>query len=251
MIVASLPMYDWPELQEHTDAFWQGFARHAGLSGSLDRTTDDVDLWRNSKLDFSQTCGYPFIHEFKGLLNYVATPHYLCAGCNDAAYSSFLFAREANALESFYGKVAAINAMDSMSGMLALKLVFAPWVQSGEFFERKILTGAHLNSLKAVREGKADVCAIDAVCVALAEKYRPQDLEGLVMIAQSPMVPNLPFVTRSRNPDHLRTALEKTFADPELKSAREALLIYGFSNLGTEGYDCIAKLENNLPSFNL
>ena len=251
MTVASLPMYDWPELKESTDAFWQGLAKHAGLIGSLDRATHYVDLWRNPKLDFSQTCGYPFTHEFNGLLSYVATPHYVCSGCNDGSYSSFIFARETKQLQEFHGKIAAVNAMDSMSGMLALKLVFAPWLQNGEFFERKIITGGHLNSLKAVREGNADVCAIDAVCAALAQKYRPQVLEGLVMIAQSPMVPSLPFVTRVRNPDHLRIALEKTFSDPELKTAREDLLMHGFSNLGAGAYDRITTLEKNLPPFNL
>ena len=250
-MIASLPMYDWPEIRQHTDVFWKGLAKHAGIGGSLDRTTSYVDLWRNPKLDFSQTCGYPFTHEFKGLMPYVATPHYVCAGCNDATYSSFVFAREAKPLQEFRGKVAAVNSMDSMSGMLALKLVFAPWVLNGEFFERKILTGGHMNSLKAVREGQADVCAIDAVYVALAEKYRPQDLEGLVMIAQSPIVPSLPFVTRARNPEHLRSALEKAFADPELKTAREALLMFGFSNLGAGAYDRILKLENNLVPFDL
>ena len=244
-------MYDWPELREHTDAFWVGFQGHAGLSSPLDRVSHYSDPWRDPNLVFSQTCGYPFTHEFKGLLSYVATPHYVCAGCNDATYSSFIFAREATPLHEFRGKIPAINAMDSMSGMLALKLVFAPCVTGGEFFERAHLTGGHLNSLQAVREGRADVCAVDAVCVALAQKYRPQDLEGLVMIAQSPMVPSLPFVTRSRSPDQLRVALGKTFADPALKTAREALLMYGFSNLGAGAYDRITNLEKNLAPFDL
>ncbi len=251
MIKASLPMYDWPEIREHTDAFWAGFQRHAGLNVRLDRQSPYTEPWRNSDLIFSQICGYPFTHEFKGLLQYVATPHYSCEGCNDATYSSFIFARKALPLGEFRGKIPAINSMDSMSGMLALKLVFAPFVTNGEFFERKLKTGSHLNSLQAVREGKADVCAIDAVCVALAEKYRPKALDGLVMIAQSPMVPSLPFVSRSRSPEHLRAALTKIFADPDLKTAREALLMYGFSNLGAGAYDRITNLENALPFFNL
>lgn len=251
MIKATLPMYDWPEIREHTDAFWACFQRYAGLSAALDRESPYLDPWSNPNLIFSQTCGYPFTHKFKGLLNYVATPHYTCSGCNDASYSSFIFARQATPLQEFHGKIPAVNAMDSMSGMLALKLVFAPFLKGGEFFERAYLSGGHLNSLQAVREGKADVCAIDAVCVALAEKYRPEVLDGLVKIAQSPMVPSLPFVTRSGNPNHLRIALEKTFADPDLKSTREALLMNGVSNLGAVAYERITDLENAMPSFNL
>ena len=250
-MIASLPMYDWPELREHTDAFWSGFERHSKLSLVLDRKGQHSDSWRQPELVFSQTCGYPFAHEFKGLLSYVATPHYVCAGCNGANYSSFIFAREAAPLQNFIGKIPAINSLDSMSGMLALKLVFAPFVNGGEFFDRKLITGGHLNSLQAVRERKADVCAIDAVCVALAKKHRPDVLEGLVKIGQSPMVPSLPYVTRAGNPGQLRVALEKTFADPELESTREALLLGGFSNLGVEAYNRITDLENALPHFNL
>jgi ABC-type phosphate/phosphonate transport system substrate-binding protein len=251
MIKASLPMYDWPEIREHTDAFWEAFQRNVRVNLNLARDSKHSDLWRDPDLFFSQTCGYPFTHEFKGLLDYVATPHYICAGCEDAAYSSFIFARQATPLHKFRGKIPAVNSMDSMSGLLALKLVFASYAKGGEFFERKLITGGHLNSLKAVREGKADVCAIDAVCVALAKKYRPEVLEGLVIIAQSPMVPSLPFVTRAGDVDDLRTALTKTFADPELKATREALLLDGFSNLGEGAYDRITDFENNLPPFNL
>lgn len=251
MIKASLPMYDWPEIREHTDAFWAGFQRNISLNIALDRKAQYSDSWRDPNLILSQTCGYPFTHEFKGLLDYVATPHYVCAGCLGADYSSFIFAREAKPLQEFRGTKAAVNGMDSMSGMLALKLVFAPFVKDGEFFERSLITGGHLNSLKAVREGGADVCAIDAVCVALAEKYRPEVLEGLVTIAQSPKAPSLPFITCSGNPVQLRAALSKTFADPDLKNTREALLMEGFSNLGAGAYERITDLENTLPLFNL
>jgi ABC-type phosphate/phosphonate transport system substrate-binding protein len=251
MIKASLPMYDWPEVREHTDTFWAGFRRHSGLSLDLDRDGKYLHAWRDPNLIFSQTCGYPFTHEFRGLLDYIATPHYHCIGCDGVNYSSFIFARHAIPLEQFSGKIPAINSMDSMSGMLALKLAFAPFVKDGEFFAPKLITGGHLNSLQAVREGKADICAIDAVCVALAEKYRPEALAGLVKIAQSPMVPSLPFVTRTGNSEQLRLALMKTFADPELRSTREALLLDGISNLGAGAYNQITDLENALPLFRL
>jgi ABC-type phosphate/phosphonate transport system substrate-binding protein len=249
--IASLPMYDWPEIREATDALWQGFARHAGLTGKLDRETNYVELWKNQNLIFSQTCGYPFTHNFKGLLNYIATPHYTAEGCDGPTYCSMIFAREQKPLADFYGATAAVNTDDSMSGMLALKLVFAPYVKGGEFFRRIKISGGHRNSLKAVRTKYADVCAIDSVCVALAKKYCPQELEGLVEIARSPSVPALPFVTRAGDSEQLVIALEKTFADPELKPTREALLLKGMSVLPATAYDKILDLENALPPFTL
>lgn len=251
MIVASLPMYDWPEIRDATDSFWRGVARHAGFIGKLDRKTDYVDLWRNPALMFSQTCGYPFTHDFNGIFNYIATPHYLAEGCEGPNYCSMIFAREQNSLADFYGSTAAINTPDSMSGMLALKLVFAPHVQGGEFFRRIKISGGHRNSLRAVRTKYADVCAIDSVCVALLKKYCPEELEGLVEIARSPVVPALPFVTRSGDPERLVEALEKTFAEPDMKSIRDALLLKAITVLPVSAYDKILELENALPQFNL
>jgi ABC-type phosphate/phosphonate transport system substrate-binding protein len=96
----------------------------------------------------------------------------------------------------------------------------------------------------AVRDALADVCAVDSVCVALARRYRPDYLEGLVEIARSPMVPSLPFVTAmGRDPAPLREALASAFADPDLAQARKALFLDGHSVLADGAYDLILSLE--------
>jgi ABC-type phosphate/phosphonate transport system substrate-binding protein len=245
MIVASLPMYDWPEIRHHTDKFWQALARNASRQGKLTRGHEYAALWANINLSFSQTCGYPYTHEFKGLLNYIATPHYVADGCFEATYCSIIYAREKKPLEEFYGSVLAMNNLDSMSGMLAAGLVFAAHKKKGEFFRRTIKTGSHRNSMAAVRTKYADVCAIDSVCVALAKIHAPQELQGLVEIARSPAVPALPYVTKE-NPLPWREALAKTFADVDLAQTRAALLLNGFSILPNNAYDMILELEREL-----
>ena len=242
-MIASLPMYDWPELRDWTDAWWRGVAQHLRSAAVLTRQDDYAALWRRPDLLFSQTCGYPFTHDFAGKLTLVATPHYAADGCRGPEYRSIVFARTFQPLESFRGGCAAVNAPDSMSGMLALKLVFAPLAMMGRFFASTIKTEGHIKSMIAVRDGEADVCAIDAVCVALARRYRPGDLEGLVEIARSPMVPGLPYVTTGGNPATLRTALRRAFADPALGQARDHLLLTGFSRLDDRDYQAIIARE--------
>jgi ABC-type phosphate/phosphonate transport system substrate-binding protein len=154
-----------------------------------------------------------------------------------------IFAREGVRPEQLRGAVAAVNTPDSMSGMLALKLVFAPHARHGQFFSRAIETGGHLKSLAAVREQLADVCAIDSVCVALARRYRPEALEGLVEIARSPAVPGLPLITRAGEPARLREGLWRAIADPELQDVRAALLLSGVSILDEADYGRITRLE--------
>jgi ABC-type phosphate/phosphonate transport system substrate-binding protein len=245
-MIASLPMYDWPEVHGATEAWWRGFSRHLGVTLELDRNPDHFAAWHRDDLFFSQTCGYPFSHEFKDLLKYIGTPHYAVPGCEGATYCSFIFARVDQPLDAFRGGIAAVNNPDSMSGMLALKLAFAPFAREGRFFASAIESGSHVNSMIAVRDGLADVCAIDAVCVALARRYRPDHLEGLVEIARSPSVPALPYVTRSGDIDAMRAVLVAAFADSELQECREQLFLSGHSVLRPKAYERITDLESEM-----
>jgi ABC-type phosphate/phosphonate transport system substrate-binding protein len=242
-MIAALQMYDWPETRAATDRLWAGLARHLGVDLPLSRPDDYTSPWFDEGLIFAQTCGYPFTHALKGQVKIVATPHYAADGCEGPNYCSFVFAREKRTLEDFRGSVAAVNSADSMSGMLALKLVFAPHAKDGRFFARAVESGGHLRSMAAVREGRADVCAIDSVCVALAKRYRPQDLDGLIEIARSPSVPGLPWITRAGDPGRLREGLASAFADADLVEAREALLLSGYSVHEAGAYDRITALE--------
>jgi ABC-type phosphate/phosphonate transport system substrate-binding protein len=261
MPVMSLPMYDWAEVREATDRWAGGLARHlgeagvAGIESGLVRALDHQAAWRRSDLVLSQTCGYPLTHEFADRLKLVATPHYRCEGCEGPRYRSILFARSADSIRSpddLAGRRAAFNTRDSMSGMLALKLVFAPLAGRQRFFARAIETGGHVRSLEAVARGEADVCAIDCVTVAFARRYRPSILEGLVEIARSPSVPALPYVTsaatKARDVGRLRQAVRAAVADAQLNDARSALFIAGFSELAGEDYDEIPALERNIAA---
>lgn len=242
-MIATLPMYDWPEVKAATDRWWNGMARHLHVDMPLSRLDSHAAAWNRDDLLFSQTCGYPFTHALAGSVKLVATPHYAVDGCEGPRYLSLILAREKAPLEKFRGGTAAVNAPESMSGMLALKLVFQPLAKQGKFFRLAVETGGHMNSLKAVREGRADVCAIDAVCVAMARRYRPEYLEGLVEVARSPMVPGLPYITRAGDAAAIRAALAHAFADPALQEARDQLFLSGFSALEPQDYDVITERE--------
>ncbi len=242
-MIAALQMYDWPEVREATDLWWKAIADDLGSRIPLSRPAAFTAPWFENDLLFAQTCGYPFTHALKGQVTYVGTPHYAADDCEGANYCSIVFAREMKPLDRFRGSVAAVNTPDSMSGMLALKLVFAPLAEQGRFFAAVLETGGHLASLAAVQAGKADVCAIDCVCVEMARRYRPSALEGLVEVARSPLVPGLPWITKAGDLQALRHALRKAFADPALADVRSRLLLTGFSELPARAYDRITDLE--------
>jgi ABC-type phosphate/phosphonate transport system substrate-binding protein len=242
-MLATLPMYDFPEVRAATDQFWSALAKRLGTTIRLTRDDDWTAAWGQPDLLFSQTCGYPFTHDYRDRLKLVATPHYDADGCDGPNYCSILFARKATSLRRFSGQVAAFNNRDSMSGMLALKLVFAPLADEGQFFSRALETGGHFASLTAVQSGDADICAIDCVTVAFARRYRPQALAGLVEVARSPHVLALPYVTVGGDVDVLQDALADVLSDESLAPARTALMLKTCSLFNAEDYDDIIALE--------
>ncbi|KAI9026218.1 ABC transporter [Hyaloraphidium curvatum] len=261
MATLTLPMYDWPELHEATDLWIRGIARHlrrlhieAPAGPTRPDYSDIESVWTDPELILSQTCGYPLTHALRDRVSFVAAPTYDADGCSVGRYSSIVLARRSNGatrLEDFRGRVAAVNNTDSMSGMLALKLVFGPLADRGRFFSRTVMTGGHLLSLAALNEGRADVAAVDAVCVALAVRHRPELLADLVEVARSPQVPSLPYITslaRSKDMVKIRQALDAAVDDPELADVRRQLLIAGFSDVEEADYSRILDLEREVEA---
>ena len=88
MMIASLPMYDLPELRTATDTWWSGMAaalRRAGIDAVPDQLTrvyNVATVWRDPNLLLSQTCGYPLVRDMAGILQPIATPIYNAPGCD-------------------------------------------------------------------------------------------------------------------------------------------------------------------------
>jgi ABC-type phosphate/phosphonate transport system substrate-binding protein len=254
-MIASLPMYDWPEIREPTNAWWTGLARHLRAQGfdvpeGLTRAEGASAHWGRSDLLLSQTCGFPLMHDFKGRLEVLATPVYDVEGCSGPCYSSVIVVDAAagfSKLEDLKGATAAYNAADSLSGHLALKCVFAPLSRNGRFFGRVVISGDHAGSMRMVQERQADVAAIDCVSFALARRYRPELASGLAVIARGPAAPALPYVTAAGRPPGdvagLRQALAAAAADPALAQARQALFIRGLEFLPPDAYLTVLDLE--------
>ena len=98
---ASLPMYDLPEIRWATDALWAALGGRLGANPELERAEDHTALWREPDLLFSQTCGYPLTHRYRGRLQLVATPQYRAPGCDGANYRSLIMAREPLPVEPY------------------------------------------------------------------------------------------------------------------------------------------------------
>lgn len=253
---ASLPMYDLPGLDAATDAWWAGLAaafRAEGVAGvpeNLTRGEAVLELWTAPDLFFSQTCGYPLTHALAGEVALVATPVYACPGCAGGSYHSEILVRAgdpAKALADLRGYRAAINGADSQSGCSALRHAVAELAEGGRFFAEVTTSGSHLQSMRLVAEGTADVCAVDTVTYHLIARTQPEVTQRLRRLAVSASAPALPYIARRDLPAadlaRLRAGLARACADPALAEVRATLLLEGVVVRPLSDYDRILDLE--------
>jgi len=254
MGIASLPMYDLPEARPAIDALWRGIAGHmarAGVADVPERLLHDRPIkatWADPDLFFSQACGYDLKHGFAGTLQPLVTPCHSASGCDGPTYSSLLMVSEASTardIEDLRDRVCVINGRESHSGMSVLRATVAPLSRNGRFFAEVKVSGAHVESLAAVRRGDADIAAIDCITFALFGRYRPTALDGVRVLGHTAQASSPPYVTRIDTPDdtveRMRAALVEAFEDVNLAAAREAIFLSGAEVLTDDAYDSIVE----------
>lgn len=250
---AMISMYDMPERRAAVAAWWAGLARHwqaAGLGDIPTRTEltdgDLYQVWLAPDLFIAQTCGYPLTHRLKDRVTLVGTPVYAVDGCAGGAYHSVIVARresDVRTLDDVAGTVAAINGYDSQSGWNALRHSLI-----GKGSPARILeTGGHRKSVAAVREGRADVAAIDCVTYAGLQQLVPHEIEPLRIIARSASAPALPYITRRDiapgDLEKLRSGLRAAMTDPSLAETRAAMQIARLEMVPLAAYDRLLEME--------
>jgi ABC-type phosphate/phosphonate transport system substrate-binding protein len=253
-------MYNLPELEDIISMWWAGVARHmrdAGVKNVPDVLSTPVDQlqhWLDPDLLFSQTCGYPLVTVLKDKVNIIAIPLYNAPGCEGSDYSSMIIVREglkANSLADLAGLDVAINGRDSHSGYNILRAMVADLIKPedsmNKFFNRTLITHAHARSITSVKSGEAHCASIDAVTLALIRKYRPDDLQGIRVLCQSPPAPGLPFITKGNISDDelikMQAGLFSALADKDLAPLCDALLIKGATLAQSEEYQRILDIE--------
>lgn len=246
--IASLAMYDWPELQAANDALWAAVAQRLERAGvpapsALSRTADLEALWRSPALLLGQTCGYPLMKRLSDRVRLVATPRYAAPGCEGPFRRSAIVVRAdspADQLVQLRGARCALNDPMSDSGMNLLRAAVAPLAAGPAFFSEVLVTGAHLASAEAVASQAADVAAIDAVTYAHLRRFKPDLAARLRVLAWTARSPGLPLITSAATPRETLRALQEALlgaaADPRLAEVREALRLDGFSLLPLNYY---------------
>jgi ABC-type phosphate/phosphonate transport system substrate-binding protein len=254
--IAALPMYDFPQLQAATDAFWAVLADRLIAMGMTDvpdqltRSLGHCDTWQHPRLLFGQGCEYPLSRSFANCVTLLGTPRYTVPGCEGSTYRSAIVIRngdDAETLPALRNRRCVINEVDSNSGMNLLRAVIAPLSGGVRFFESVTLSGSHRQSIEMVAEGRADVAAIDCVTFAHLQRFDPSSVSKLRILCWTPPSPSLPFITARTSTNAtirmLRAALASVFADESLRSLRELLFLDGVNLEPDEGFTVVHEFE--------
>jgi ABC-type phosphate/phosphonate transport system substrate-binding protein len=222
-------------------ALWELLCEALAAGGLVDLPDtltwpDDLHAhWLDPTLLLSQSCGYPYTDDLAGKVQLLGAFAYDAPQCSGIVCRSVLVARAEHGhlpLEGFRGLRAAFNVANSQSGYNAFRALVAPLAAGGRFFASALETGGHSASVAAVREGRADLAAIDCVTYAALARYTPRATDGLCIVATTEAYPGLPLVTAITTPKaevlHMQNALRALTSSPQAASTLQALGIVGF-----------------------
>lgn len=216
-------MYVRPQTRVALARLWDLVAASLTAHGETPPATlswpgDLNEAWRSPELYLSQTCGLPYRLGLHTRVHLVATPVLIRTAPKSRPedppgyYHSAVIARSASKIETprdLNATRVAYNEAMSQSGWGALATLAEAQSLTFSGFQE---TGAHVASVRAVRDGQADIAAIDCLTWHMIERWDPELCADLKVVWRTPPTPSLPFITAdvARVPV-LRRALHKAF----------------------------------------
>lgn len=241
-MIAALPMYLRAENRAAHAALWAGIrnglrARGIAAPDALTEGLAHMDLWARPDLVLAQICNLPWRARFRDRVTLIGAADYGLPGCAPGQYYSVFLARAddpATDVRDLAHRF-AYNEGLSNSGWGAPQLYAAA---RGFALVPLLATGAHQESARAVAEGRADLCAIDAVTWRNLTRWWP-GAAALRVIGRSDASPGMSFATRAgQAPGPYREAIADAIADLDPGDA---------AILGLRGIVVLPEGEYDLP----
>lgn len=237
--LANLGMYPFADVRWAFDRFWEAVTERLDwVPERLDWSVDLHDSWLHDDLVVGHTCGWPLVTRLRGQVRVIGAFAHATPEAEGHAYRSVLVARWPGSPADLAGQRAAVNGFDSLSGWVSL--VAAVHGPGGAWAGDVVVTGSHVESLRAVADGRADIASIDGVTWWHARRAMPDVVSGLAEVGVGPLVPSLPLVTSRLTSDarlrELSVAIVDAVLDPLVEPAARAMCVVGFEPLDLDHY---------------
>jgi ABC-type phosphate/phosphonate transport system substrate-binding protein len=250
-------MYPFASVRWAWDRLWDAVVDAGGDATDLpDRLSwsDDVHArWSDPDCVVTHVCGWPYAawHRNRlavlGAFDLMPSASAGAGAVRAAHYRSVLVTTDPGAQldDLVAGGVAAVaNSADSLSGWLSL---LAATVGTGRRWPGPVeMTGAHVESMRRLSAGAAQLACIDAWSLALISIEEPELVEGLHTVGHGPLIPTpavvAPRALGEEQLEVLRTAFTAAMASDSTVEARRALLVNGWVPLREADYEAVLPL---------
>jgi ABC-type phosphate/phosphonate transport system substrate-binding protein len=234
-------MYPFDLVAWAWDEIWAAVHQRAPWTpGVLTRSGDIHARWYDSDCIVTQVCGGPFAAVHRNDMHLVASFALDLPEADGGHYRSVLLSPVRASLDELTSPDthAVANSADSLSGWLSL--IAATVGQGNDWPGTVTYTSAHVDSVRALANGEADLAAIDSWSLAFIADGEPELIAGLHRVGLGPRVPTPPITVRKSvtdaQLDQLRAAFRAALADPSTERARGALHIAGFADNTLDDY---------------
>ena len=240
---ACLAMYPFEPIRAAWDTLWAAVHDSAPWTPTTLTWADDVHAtWADPNCVVGQACGWPVAALLRDTVEVVGAFTLAIPGARGHRYRSVLVGRDGRSLAELAqaGAVAVANSADSLSGWISF-LAAVDAAGAGTRWPGEVSwSGAHIESLRHLQDGRADVACIDALTMTLIRRHYPELVSGLHEIGNGPLVPSPPVIVPSATPwaliDSLRDAFTWALSDAAVTAASAELCIDGFVSLDNAEY---------------
>jgi ABC-type phosphate/phosphonate transport system substrate-binding protein len=241
MTIASLAMYPFGNLRHAYEQLWDSIRGRLSVDApELDWVVEPLEACRRDDLLLGQTCGWPLVTELASSVRVIGTFDCAVEGARDGTYCSVLVSGTGESLDAILRRpdlVVAANSPDSLSGWVSLRVACA---SAGRHVDTAHWTGSHAASIDALRGGRAQLAAIDAVT------WGHIGTDELTIVGSGPRIPCLPLITSGSSTDELVDALRAAVGDavrePAMADVCETLKIRDFVERDLADYEGLSGL---------
>lgn len=246
--IASLPMYDFPDIRLQTDLMWaeirKQFRNHDIMAPKLlNRSADLWAQWQNPELIFGQTCGYPFVTKLRDTVTLIGTPDYGVIPNKPGWYNSVILCRATDPrthITDFKGADFTFNESASQSGCWAMMFTLLQEIGEKRHFGSCHKSGGHAASALAVASGQADIASVDVVTWGHLQRIDP-NMAKLRVLSETPPTPGLPYIAAKSYDKQIMQNVLKTAIKNAPSKLKKTLGIVDFWASEESDYDLISE----------